>query len=251
MKYIKSVNLFIVVCFLLLIVSCEKSVVEYVEVESPRGSVQLSSNKVEIGQKLTANFTNMDSSDVYAVSLNQKEVTFSQIDDKTVTVIVPYTNVGNDVGNFIFYSWMQTNSFFPDTVLVSNQINYKYENSPFGPYVKWNSNEKIVHDESLKFDGFSNGWSLQTENDTLKIIRTYTCHDECSITEILAFKDNGNNNLPQFLYALYKRREWMKDPIDIKIISRCKITIDEWNNTSIYSGIFSSEGYSWVFWCEE
>ena len=232
---------FLVLCS----ISCKETIVEYIY--SKNGFVQLSKNKVEIGEKITAHFINMDSVKVYSVTLNQKEITFSQKDDSTVSLIVPFTSVGNDVGNFVFYCWMQTASF-PDTVLVSNQINYKYEDLPYEPYIKWNTNEKITQSDSWKYDGFTqNGWSIITESDTIKFIRNYLCHDECSIKEILVFKNNGDNNLPQFLYALYNRNEWMESPVNIKITSRCKIIIDEWNNYSTYSGTFSSDNFSWVF----
>ncbi|RJP64539.1 MAG: hypothetical protein C4539_14280 [Ignavibacteriales bacterium] len=250
MKYKKILNSFLLVYFLLLIIGCKEKVIEYVEKETPTGNVQLSKNKVEIGEKIIVHFLNMDSVKVYSVTLNQKEVTFVQNNDSTLSLIVPYTYEGNDVGNFVFYCCMPSASS-ADTVLVSSQVNYKYEELGRVPYIKWNTNEKISENESMKFDGFSQkSWSLQTDNDTLKLIRSYLCHDECSIKETLAFIKNNDNELPQFLYALFQRNEWLKDPLSVRITSRCKISIDEWSSSSKYSGTFSADGYSWIFWYE-
>ncbi len=236
--------------FLMLTQGCKKNekIVEYVYVQPQNGRVYIDETKVEIGQKIIAHFVNTDSIKVYSVTLNEKNVTYKQIDDSTVTLIVPHTYVGNDVGNFIFYCWMP--SISPtDTVLVSNKINYKYENSPIGTSVKWNTNEKVTEYDSRKYDGLSqNGWNIQRNNDTVKFIRHYICHDECGITETLVFMDNGNNTLPKFLYASFDRIEWMKDPIHLKVDQIAKIMLDNWDSNSICSGTFSSPDYSWVFW---
>jgi len=242
-------RLIIIICFLSFIFlsfGCKEKITEFLE--SRNGFVQLSRNNAEIGEKIFAHFKNMDSVKVYSVTFNKKEVTFSQTNGNKASLIVPFTDVGNEAGNFVFYCTMKTNSFL-DTVLVSNQFNYKYEDFPFEPTVKWNTNEKIVQSDSWKYDGFrKNEWNITTNNDTIKFIRHYLCHDECSVNEILVFKNNGNNNLPQFLYAQFTRDEWMKQPVKITITNACKIIIDEWSGDSVYSGTFSSDNYSWVFW---
>jgi hypothetical protein len=100
-------------------------VVTDLKVENKKGYVLVEETKVEIGQKITARLINLDSVKVYSVTLNEKKVTFSQISDSTVSLIIPYSGTGNDVGNFVFYCHMK-GTYFPDSVLVSNQINYKY-----------------------------------------------------------------------------------------------------------------------------
>jgi len=238
--------------FLILAQGCKKNekIVEYVYVQPQNGKVYVNETKVEIGQKITAHFMNTDSIEVYSVTLNEKDVTYKQIDDSTVTLIVPHTYMAYNVGNFIFRCRMATASF-ADTVLVSNQIHYKYEDVP-SPYVKWNTTEKVTEYDSWKSDGYSqNVWKIQINYDTLKFIRSYTCHDECGITETLVFIDNGNDTLPKFLYATFDRIEWMKDPIHLKADQVTKIMLDNWGSNSFYSGTFSCPDYSWVFWTKK
>ena len=242
------VRSFIFVLALLLLNSCgDEGLIESVESISVNGKVVVSETKVEIGQKLFAHFKNMDSVKVYSVTLNEKKVTFKQIDDSTVTLIVPYTDVGTDAGNFVFYCYLPK-SEISDTVLVSNRIKYKYEDWMPGPYVKWNIYEKVTEYESLKYDGFSqNAWKLETIKDTIRLIRQYTCHDECGIKETIVFLDKGINNIPKFLYAKYNRNEWLKAPIEIKFDSFSKIMLDSWDGSK-YSGTFSTQDNSWIFW---
>lgn len=209
------------------------------------GYVSVNPTKVEIGQKLIAHFVGMDSVYIYSVSLNEKEVTFSQTNDSIITLITPYNNVGNAVGNFVFYCWMKTNNY-PDTVLVSNQINYKYED---GIKIKWNLNEKLEEMDSWKKDGFGQKqkWTVQQSMDTIKFIRRITCHDECGSTETLVFLNKGDNTLPVFLYGLFDRHEMNVTPIHDKVTSG-KIIINDWNSGSSYSGTFTTSKYCWVFW---
>ena len=250
---INYLRIFIVLlAFLMLTQGCNKNekIVEYVYEQPQNGKVYIDETKVEIGQKIIAHFINTDSIEVYSVTLNEKNVTFKQIDDTTVTLIVPHTYMAYNVGNFIFRCRMTTASF-ADTVLVSNQIKYKYEDFPY-PYVKWNTTEKVTEYDSWKYDGYSqNEWKIQRNYDTVKFIRSYPCHDECGITETLVFMDNGNNTLPKFLYASFDRIEWMKDPIHLKADQVTKIMLDNWGSNSFYSGTFSCPDYSWVFWTKK
>ncbi len=250
MKKYKIIRLCILITAVVLLQSCFKGdeIVKYIEVSPKKGYVRIDETKVEIGQKVLAHFINMDSVNVYSVTLNEKKVTFKQINDSTVTLILPYTSVGSDVGNFVFYCSMHRN-INSDTVLVSNQINYKYEDWIPRPYIKWNSNVKVTQNDSWKFDGLDeNEWKSEANMDTIKMIRKYACHDECNVTETIVFLDNGDNNLPTFLYALYNRNEWLKTPIQIKVEQFSKIIIDSWDKSSLYSGTFSSPDYSWIFW---
>ncbi len=237
---------------LLSLINCNESDLITDNENNKKSYVHINTYKVEIGQKVTAHFINMDSVYVYDVTLNQKDVTYAQLNDSTVTLIVPFTNVGNDVGNFVFYCRLFGESVH-DTVLVSNQINYKYENWTYNPKVIWNSSESITEVDSWKMDFIreKQGWSMQTILDTIKFIRRTICHDECSTTETLVFQNNGNNTLPKFLYALYNRNAWMESTTNVELISRCKIIIDKWDDALAYSGTFSAPGYSWVFWCKK
>lgn len=227
-------------------ISCKETAVEYIY--SKNGYVQLTKNKVEIGEKITAHFINMDSVYVYSVTLKQKQVTYSQKNDSTVTLIVPFTNVGNDVGNFVFYCRMETDNY-PDTVLVSNQINYKYED---GNKIKWNLNEKLEEIDSWAEDNFEQKqkWTMQQNMDTIKFVRSIVCHDECGETETLVFLNKGDDTLPVFLYALYDRHEMNVKPIHEKM-TWGKIIINDWNSSTSYSGTFTTSNYSWVFWCKK
>ena len=242
--------LFFALSILLLNNCIEDKVVEYVELTKEKGKVIVSETSVEIGQKIFAHFQKMDSVIVYSVTLNENKVTFKQINDSTVSLIVPYTSVGTDAGNFVFYCYLPKNEI-SDTVLVSNRIIYRYEDWMPGPFMKWNIYEKVTQYDSWKYDGVGQkAWKSETIKDTIKLIRQYTCHDECGITETLVFLDKGINNLPKFLYAQYNRNEWLKTPIQIKFDRFSKIMLDSWNG-SLYSGTFSSQDYSWIFWFEK
>lgn len=234
---------------MLIFMACKETIIEYVEKDCQHGYVSLSSGNIEIGQKITAHFNNMDSVHVWNVTLNERQVTFSQKNDSTVTLIAPYNNAGNAPGNFIFYSWMRTEGS-NDTVLVSSQIHYLYENAPLGPYVKWNTNERLEESEAWEIDviGEIHTWNTLVSGDTIKLIRQNECHDECSYKQTLAFKTNGNDILPELLYAQYERNEWMVEPINEIITKRCKVIIDTWNDRTVFSGTFTSENHSWVFW---
>lgn len=231
--------------------SCEKEeVVKYVEVEKVKGKVVVSETNVEIGQKIYAYFRNIDSVKIYSVLLNEKKVTYKQINDTTVALIIPYSGAGYDIGNFVFQGYILGENY-KDTVLVSNQVRYRYENWGSTIFTKWNEHEKVTQYESLKSDGFGQkGWKVETNKDTIKVIRNYLCHDECGIKETLVFLNQTNNNLPKFLYAQFNRTEWMKAPIQIKVDKICKLMIDSWDGTT-YSGTFSSSDYSWAFWVKK
>lgn len=242
------VKLFISLLALFILNSCvDEGIIESDEPIPLKGKVVLSATNVEIGQKLFAHFKNMDSVKVYSVTLNEKKVTFKQIDDSTVTLIAPYTNVGTDAGNFVFYCYLPK-SGVSDTVLVSNRIRYRYEDWMPGPYMKWNVYEKVTEYESWKYDGFGQkAWKMEAVKDTIRLIRQYTCHDECGIKETIVFLDKGINNVPKFLYAQYNRNEWMKAPVAIKFDRFSKIMLDSWDG-SIFSGTFSAQDNSWIFW---
>ena len=238
---------------LILSFGCKETVVEYIEKESPESHVILSVNKVEIGQKITANFVNTDSVKVYAVTFNRRVVTFNQRNDSTVSLFIPKNYGGNESGNFVLYCETSSGTFFHDSVFVSNQINYIQEDKPFDPWVKWNDDEKIIQEDAFYkyYLGGHEEWSLQSTNDTITFIRTRLCHDECSIKETLVFKSNGNDILPMFLYANFERNEMMVAPISEHIYRSCKIIINEWNSGTSFSGTFTAGNYSWVFWAEE
>lgn len=251
-KYLKTIAALFVIFFLIQGCNKNEEIVKYVTTEKQGGYITLSETKVEIGQKITAHFVHMDSVYVYSVTLNQKLVTYKQLDDSTVTLIVPYTLVGNDAGNFVFYCLIPS-AASGDTVLISNQINYKSEEVTLNSLVKMNTNEKVSEVDSWKkdFNGENQGWSILTDQDTIKLIRSYICHDECNITETVVFLNNGNDSLPTFLFAGFDRWEWMKSPIHDLITSGSKIMIDEWSDSTNYSGTFTSLDYCWIFWAKK
>jgi hypothetical protein len=251
----KSKTIIKKIIFILLIIlakSCKETVIEYRDViKIKEGYVKLSSNEVEIGQKITAQFVNfdMDSSFVYTVTFDLKPVAFTQQNDSTLTLIVPYTGGGNMSGSFVIYCMLYSESS-SDTVLVSDKIHYLYDPWPNDPYMKWNTGEEIIKSDSYKMDDGREKkyWTSETIQDTIKFIRHVICHDECYYGETLVFKNLGNNILPEFLYAIYVKDEWMFPPIHERIENRCKIIINEWSDSTNFSGTFSAPDYSWAFW---
>lgn len=241
--------LFFTLLFIYIVMACKETIIEYIEKDCQHGYVSLSTSEIEIGQKITAHFNNMDSVHVWNVTLNERQVTFSQKNDSTVTLIAPYNIGGNIPGNFVLYSWMRTRGS-NDTVLVSNQIHYLYENAPLGPYIKWNTNERIEESEAWEIGsiGEIHDWLCTISGDTVKLTRQNECHDECSNKNTLVFITNGNDTLPELLYAQYERNEWMVEPINEIITQRCKVIIDTWNEETVFSGTFTSNNHSWVFW---
>ncbi len=248
-KTVKNISVFIP--FLLLLMNCDRTKTVFnneTKIDEP-GLVRISEIDVEIGQKITAQFFNLPSIKIYDVTFNQKNIAFSQQGDSSVTLIVPWIPGGNGVGNFVFYCRLHAAPSV-DTVLVSNQIRYTANDCGTAPCIKWNDHAKITETDSWKYDGFAiRKWSARTSQDTVLLFQSLSCHDECGYVTTLAFLDNGSDVLPTFLYASYDRNECLAEPVHIKIGSRCKIIIHEWNKELVFSGTFTSADYSWIFWC--
>lgn len=240
------------ISFSILSFSCKTTVVEYVDKPVPvnnepvRGRVVLSADSVEMGQKIIAHFVNMDPISIFSVMLNQKYITFSQIDDSTASLLVPFTYIPYDHGNFVFDCSYGKKT---DTILVSSQIKYKCESVYSHAYVKWNSNEKVIPSDTRKMDcnGRIQNWTVQSIGDTIKIKRLVIWHDEGHIEENLVFLNKGNNVLPAFLYASYIKTDWPNPTTFYNVTYGCKITIDKWGENSLYSGTFTSEEFSCFF----
>lgn len=224
---------------------CKSTVVETLVKEPVRGKIVLSADSVEIGQKITAHFVNMEPVHIYSVMLNQKLATFRQIDDSTAVLLVPYTTAGDDVGNFVFDCSYGAKF---DTILVSSQVKYKNEPWSEKADIQWNTHDSITSSDTWKMDanGQVKDWTVQNSGDTVVFKRQVLCHDECSTTETISFLNKGNNVLPEFLYAVYEKNEWLKPKIHFEATSDCKIVIDKWGN-NLYSGTFSSLNFSFFF----
>ncbi|MGE5351387.1 MAG: hypothetical protein ACM3Q2_01585 [Syntrophothermus sp.] len=246
MKNHSSKAILFLISFSTFVLGCKSTVVETVVKEPEHGRIVLSADSVEIGQKITAHFVKMEPVHIYSVMLNRKLATFRQTDDSTANLLVPYSTVGGEVGNFVFDCSYGEKS---DTILVSRQVKLKIESWIGSVGIKWNTNDSITSSDTRKWDanGQLKGWTFQTSGDTITFKRQLLCHDECNTRETIAFLNNGNNVLPQFLYAVYEKNEWLKPRIYFEATSDCKVIIDKWGSNNLYSGTFSSPDFSFIF----
>ncbi len=241
-------SLFLVLAFLLF--ACNEKIVEnikYVEKEVAVGKIIISEKEVEIGQKVIAHFKNVKLEKIYNVTLFENAAAYSIINDSTVSLLVP--DKRDLRGHYVFYC--ATKETY-DTVLVSNGILLPQEILGLGykPLTKWNTHENITKEDTKRLESWGTEfvyWSAQTVGDTIKFLRQYTCHDECSVKELMYFKDNGKNKLPEFLYAAYIKDEWMYPLIKDEMTTFCKIIIDKWDGET-FSGTFVSKKHNWFFW---
>ncbi|HMN26501.1 MAG: hypothetical protein IT276_11745 [Ignavibacteriaceae bacterium] len=193
------------------------------------------------GEKVIAFGQNLNSYDLLYVELNDEAVEFNKTSDSTISLFIPY-NGSN--GQFVFYFYAQNHN----TVLTSPIItitDYCISDLCFD----LNTKDRIVESDSWirSFDIDTLKWTLESSGDTLFFTRNGFCHDECGFWHTVAFMKKQNNGLPEFLYSIYKKREWFVPNVD-DTLRNGVIRIDQWDSTSVYSGTFSFGNYNWIFW---
>lgn len=193
------------------------------------------------GEKVTAVGKYFNSYDLFYVELNNEAVVFNKTSDSTISLFIPY-NAGN--GQFVFYFFSQNH----DTVLTSPRIIIT-DYCTSGLCLDLNTKDRIVESDSWirSFDVDTLKWNLQSSEDTLFFIRDGLCHEECHFWHTIVLKRKQNNQLPEFLFSVYKKREWLVPDVD-DTLRNAVIRIDQWDSTSVYSGTFSYRNYNWIFW---
>lgn len=193
------------------------------------------------GEKVTALGNNLNSYNLLYVELNNEAVQFNKTSDSTISLFIPYNGSS---GQFVFYFYNKNN----DTVLTSPRITIT-DYCTAGVCIDWNTKDEIIESDSWikAFADDSIKWHLETIGDTLFFTRNGFCHDECVFWHTIVFKNNGNNQLPDFLFSVYKKREWLVADVD-DTLNYGVIRIDKWDSNSVYSGTFSFENYNWIFW---
>ena len=193
------------------------------------------------GEKVTALGKNLDSYNLLYVEINNEKVEFNRTSDSTISLFIPYNGSS---GQFVFYFYSEIH----DTILTSPRITIT-DYCVSGLCIDWNTKDKIFETDSWvkAFANDSVKWNLETVDDTLFFERNGLCHDECGFWHTIAFKKNRNNELPEFLFSVYKKREWLVPDVD-DTLRYGVIRIDQWDSTTAYSGTFSFENYNWIFW---
>ena len=203
--------------------------------------ISLSHSSARQGEKIIAKLKDLNSYNLAYVELNNEDVVFNKTSDSTVSLFIPYN--AKD-GKFVFHFYSQTG----DTILTSPEISIT-DICKYGLFIDWNTKDKIVESDSWisTFTVDTLKWTLESKGDTLFFTRDGICHDECGFWNTIAFKMKQSYQFPEFLFAVYKKWEWMVPDVNDTLRSGV-IRIDQWDSTSVYSGTFSFEKYNWVFW---
>ena len=201
----------------------------------------LSQSTARIGEKVIIKGRNFNSYEqLYYVKLDTLPAAFNRTSDTTISVFIPYGAAdGQFTLNFVSPGKDPPLTSPPITITGSCTANL---------CIDWNTTDAFVETDSWinDFNGTVK-WDYEIHNDTIFISRQADCGDECSFRNTIAFMNNADNELPEFLFSVYKKLELLKPDINDTVKSGI-IRIDKWNSAEAYSGSFSFENYNWVFW---
>lgn len=229
---------------LIVIIQCSKdeNVVNPEPEESVVGISSLSFNTARQGEKVIAKGFGFNKFYSLYVFIQDEYVQSNTTSDSTISLFVPFAA---ESGVFEFYF----RSAELDTLLISPEITIT-DMCEKSLCIDWNTKDTIVESDSWIRSWSCDAsvmWSFKTSGDTLFIMRDDFCHDECHYWHTLVFRQNGNNELPEFLFTVYKKLEWTKPDID-DTLRNGVVRIDQWDSTSVYSGTYSYNEHNWIFW---
>jgi hypothetical protein len=204
-------------------------------------TISLSYSSARQGEKIVAKWKDLNNYNLAYIELNNEDVVFNKTSDSTISLFIPY--IATD-GQFVFHIFSQIG----DTVLFSPRISIT-DLCTSGICLDWNTRDKIVESDSWirTFTVDTLKWTFESSSDTLFFKRDGICHDECHFWHTIAFKRMLNNQLPEFLFAVCKKREFLVPDVN-DTLRNGVIRIDQWDSASVYSGTFSFEKYNWIFW---
>lgn len=202
----------------------------------------LSHPTAKIGEKIVAHITNSSNYRLVYVDLNDEPVLFKQESDSTVSLFIPYLATS---GQFILYFYSPQNEVVKiksPTITITKEC---FANL----CVEWNSKIELVESDSWIKDFMSDSlkWSIEISSDTIFITRHGICHDECGFYNTLVFKSTFDDQLPQYLFSVYEKYEWLHPAIQ-DTLRNGVIVVNNWNSNTNYSGTFSFDNHNWVFW---
>jgi hypothetical protein len=202
----------------------------------------LSHTSGRIGEKIVAHVKNLDDYDLEYVELNNLTVNFNITSDSLISLFIPF-HASN--GQFTFYFFSPQ---FKDTVLLSPSVTI-IRDCHTESCISWNSTVPFIESDSWKrlWNGEIITWTKEVYSDTIVLKRNGPCHDECSYWHTVAFKDRGDSVLPIFLYSVYQKEEWLHADVNDTLRSGI-VVIDSWKPNQVFSGSYSFEDYSWIFW---
>lgn len=203
--------------------------------------ILLSDTSARVGEKIFAYsnlFKEYRSINVYLDSLYLES---KIVNDTVLALYIPF-NAKN--GKFKIY--LNYSATLSDTVLFSQDF-YLSEECSEDVCINWNTRKEILGTDSWWYDFNSDTirWTTETNNDSIFFKRNGICGDECAYWHTIVFKDNFVNQLPTFLFAVRKVNLWLEPDIN-DTIRNCNIIIDKWNS-NLYSGTFSFENFTWIF----
>ncbi len=200
----------------------------------------LSHSSARIGEKVIAYGKNLSNYRLQYVMLNDEFVLFNRTSDSTFSLFIPYKA---QTGKFYF----RLRSDDKDTILTSPTI--QIDNDCTSDFcIDWNLRDKFIESDSWITDWNTDTlkWSAIIKSDTIIFSRKGSCHDECGFWNTIAFKRNANNQLPKFLFSVYKKLEWIAPDVN-DTLRYGIVKIDRWDSDTEYSGSFSYNDYSWIF----
>jgi hypothetical protein len=241
MRIISLSILLLISSFLFSYCSDENEIITPPPITQKENYVCLSDTSAKIGEKIFAYsniFKEYRSINIYLDSLY---VESKIVEDTILALFIPYNA---KKGKFKFY--LNYSSTLSDTLLYSQDF-YLSEECSENVCINWNSKEEILESDSWWYDFNSDTikWTIETHSDSIFFKRNGICGDECSYLHTIVFKDNSINQLPTFLFAVRKVNLWLEPDVN-DTIRNCNIVVDKWNS-NLYSGTFSFDDFTWIF----
>jgi hypothetical protein len=235
----------VLLSFILLFSGCKEENNPVNPVEQPSTEIKishLSHNSAREGEKIVVYGKNFSRYTSLWAELNGIYTASNKTSDSTISLFIP-RNAQNGQFTLHFHSAIH------DTVLYIS--GFSVEDHCTGFCIDWNTKAPIIESDSwmVMFTSDTIRWQSETGQDTIFFRRQGLCGDECSFTNEIAFRTGTAIEIPEFLYALYTRREAMGGPNINDTIKTGVVRIDTWN-TIFKSGSFITEDHNWIFWTD-
>jgi hypothetical protein len=244
-KIMKAVTVFVLLILSITGCSTEDPPTKPQENPLPQENIQithLSHISARVGEKIVVHGKNFNKYTLHFAKLNDEYLKSNRTSDSTISLFIPH-NAQSGRFTLVF------NSPANDTTLTTPEISIT-DPCPADFCMDWNTKAAIEESDSWSKGLYNDTvkWNSETYSDTLFITRTGNCGDECSYTNTIAFKNNQSGQLPQFLYAVFTKRESMGGGPDINDTLKTGIVrIDAWDS-SRRTGTFIYEDHNWVYW---
>lgn len=157
--------------------------------------------------------------------------------DSTIFIIIPQ---GINSGFFEFHFSTK------DTILLSNKFTFisNYD-SP-----RWNTKVKISKEDSKTYNSMGDTltWRLETNQDSIFLIKEGLCGDDCWLSQTIAFRHISNDELPEFLFYSHNKKIYSGVGSFEDTVRYGTVTLDSWNIDSLISGTYLFGDYDCIFY---